>query len=76
MQESTHQKMPTGISSLDPILDGGVPPGSVILLLGDLGAGNYEYVYSSIVNILQLAKGGAPGEPELPRKSGISPLHA
>ncbi|MGD0079186.1 MAG: ATPase domain-containing protein [Methanoregula sp.] len=60
MQESTHQKMPTGISSLDPILDGGVPPGSVILLLGDLGAGNYEYVYSSIVNILQLAKEGAP----------------
>jgi len=60
MQESTDQKMPTGISSLDPILDGGVPPGSVILLLGDLGAGNYEYVYSSIVNILQLAKEGAP----------------
>jgi KaiC/GvpD/RAD55 family RecA-like ATPase len=59
MQESTQQKMPTGISSLDPILDGGVPPGSVILLLGDLGAGNYEYVYSSIVNNLQLAKEGA-----------------
>jgi len=44
--------MPTGIASLDPILDGGVPQGSVILLLGDLGAGNYEFVFSSIVNNL------------------------
>ena len=49
-------KMPTGISSLDPILDGGVPPGSVILLLGDLGAGNNEFVFSSIVNNLVLMK--------------------
>jgi KaiC/GvpD/RAD55 family RecA-like ATPase len=46
------QRMPTGISSLDPILDGGVPPGSVMLLLGDTGAGSYEFVYSSIVNLL------------------------
>ena len=52
MQEYTSKKMPTGISSLDPILDGGVPPGSVILLLGDLGAGNYEFVYSSMINLL------------------------
>ena len=52
MQEFTSKKMPTGISSLDPILDGGVPPGSVILFLGDLGAGNYEFVYSSMINLL------------------------
>ncbi|MFA4848512.1 MAG: ATPase domain-containing protein [Methanoregula sp.] len=52
MQEYTSKKMPTGISSLDPILDGGVPPGSVILFLGDLGAGNYEFVYSSMINLL------------------------
>lgn len=53
MQERTPQKMPTGITSLDPILDGGVPPGSLILLLGDIGAGNYEFTYSSIVNTLK-----------------------
>ncbi|MGA2919029.1 RAD55 family ATPase [Methanoregula sp.] len=53
MQERTPQKMPTGIASLDPILDGGVPPGSLILLLGDIGAGNYEFTYSSIVNTLK-----------------------
>jgi KaiC/GvpD/RAD55 family RecA-like ATPase len=49
------QRIPTGITSLDPILDGGVPTGSVILLLGDIGAGNYEFVYSSIVNTLNAA---------------------
>jgi KaiC/GvpD/RAD55 family RecA-like ATPase len=54
------QKMPTGIASLDPILDGGVPQGSVILLLGDLGAGNYEFVFSSIVNNLSPRPAGAP----------------
>jgi KaiC/GvpD/RAD55 family RecA-like ATPase len=60
MQELKSQKMPTGIESLDPILDGGVPPGSVILLLGDLGAGNYEFVYNSLVNTLNVRKGTAP----------------
>lgn len=59
MQKSTPSRMPTGISSLDPILDGGVPQGSVLLLLGDLGAGNYEFVFSSIVNSLVLAGGDA-----------------
>lgn len=60
MQDSHRQKMPTGIASLDPVLDGGVPPGSVVLLLGDLGAGSYEFTYSSIVNILDLMKGSLP----------------
>jgi KaiC/GvpD/RAD55 family RecA-like ATPase len=55
MTQQMVQKMPTGIASLDPILDGGVPPGSVILLLGDIGGGNYEFVYSSIVNTLNAA---------------------
>ena len=57
MQELKRQKMPTGIESLDPILDGGVPRGSVILLTGDLGAGNNEFVYSSLVNTLNVRKG-------------------
>lgn len=58
MQDFQHQKMPTGIASLDPVLEGGVPPGSVMLLLGDLGAGSYEFTYSSVVNILGLMKEG------------------
>jgi len=56
MQDYAKQKTPTGIESLDPILMGGVPKGSVILLLGDIGAGNYEFTYSSIVNVLELMK--------------------
>jgi KaiC/GvpD/RAD55 family RecA-like ATPase len=52
MQESQETRMPTGITSLDPILDGGVPPGTLTLLFGDIGAGHYEFAYSSTVNSL------------------------
>jgi KaiC/GvpD/RAD55 family RecA-like ATPase len=62
MQDTQQHRMPTGISSLDPILDGGIPQGSVILLLGDLGAGNYEFVFSSIVNNLTLMRGPVAGD--------------
>jgi len=47
-------RMPTGISSLDPVLDGGVPPGSVVLLEGDIGAGSQEFVYSSLIYLSML----------------------
>ncbi|HUH79129.1 MAG TPA: ATPase domain-containing protein [Methanoregula sp.] len=60
MQDKDNRKMPTGIGSLDPILYGGVPTGSVILLLGDLGGGNYEFAYSSLVNILPMIGGNSP----------------
>ena len=53
MQETQKTRMPTGIASLDPILDGGIPPGTMILLLGEIGAGNYEFAYSSTVNSLE-----------------------
>nr|WP_319377279.1 hypothetical protein [uncultured Methanoregula sp.] len=56
MQDTMKQKTPTGISSLDPILNGGVPRGSVILLLGDIGAGSYEFTYSSVASVLALMK--------------------
>ena len=44
-------KMPTGISSLDPVMDGGIPPGSLVLLLGEIGAGTSEFIYSSILSV-------------------------
>jgi len=68
MLESHRVRMPTGISSLDPILDGGIPPGSVILLLGDLGAGNYEFAYSSIVNVLNLMSAGPSESAMIPQE--------
>jgi KaiC/GvpD/RAD55 family RecA-like ATPase len=67
MAQLTVQRIPTGIASLDPILDGGIPTGSVVLLLGDTGAGNYEFMYSSIVNTLNAAPPSADkGVPILP----------
>jgi len=40
-------KVPTGIADLDSIVDGGFPSGSTILLLGDVGAGMQEYIYTA-----------------------------
>jgi len=59
MQDHLRVRMPTGISSLDPVLDGGIPPGSVVLLLGENGAGATEFAYSSII-FLSLLKGQPP----------------
>jgi archaellum biogenesis ATPase FlaH len=54
-QEEIHdlstKKMPTGISSLDPMMEGGIPPGTLVLLLSEIGAGSYEFIYSSILSI-------------------------
>jgi KaiC/GvpD/RAD55 family RecA-like ATPase len=49
-------RMPTGISSLDPVLDGGIPPGSVVLLEGDIGAGSQEFVYTSLIYLSMLMR--------------------
>ena len=49
MHDTARRTMPTGISSLDAVMEGGMPPGSLILLLGDIGGGNNEFVYSSIM---------------------------
>jgi len=43
----TLRKVPTGIADLDSIVDGGFPEGSLVLLLGDIGAGMQEYVYTA-----------------------------
>lgn len=42
------KKYATGIESFDLNIGGGFPQGSVILLLGDVGAGNSEFLYTSI----------------------------
>ncbi len=60
MQDDIIVRMPTGISSLDPVIDGGIPPGSMIILLGEIGAGNQEFVYSSILSLSLLKRKEAP----------------
>ncbi|HEY7589234.1 MAG TPA: recombinase RecA [Thermoplasmata archaeon] len=47
LDRSTVRKVPTGIADLDSIVDGGFPSGSTVLLLGDIGAGMTEYVYTA-----------------------------
>jgi KaiC/GvpD/RAD55 family RecA-like ATPase len=41
--------MPTGLSTLDPVFGGGIPPGSVVLLKGDIGSGKIEFAYTSLI---------------------------
>jgi len=43
------ERIPFGITRLDDIVDGGVPPGSVVLLAGEAGAGSREFMYTSAV---------------------------
>jgi KaiC/GvpD/RAD55 family RecA-like ATPase len=40
-------RIPFGIARLDSIVDGGAPPGSVVLLTGEAGAGAREFLYTS-----------------------------
>jgi KaiC/GvpD/RAD55 family RecA-like ATPase len=60
MEEADAQKMPTGIHSFDPVLGGGVPPGSVVLLLGGVGAGHREFAYSSVLNLAKEKENPSP----------------
>ncbi|WP_128476371.1 RAD55 family ATPase [Halorussus pelagicus] len=40
-------RIPFGVSRLDDIIGGGAPPGSVVLLAGEAGAGAREFCYTS-----------------------------
>lgn len=44
-------RIPTGVADFDGIIKGGMPAGSVVLLLGDLGAGQNEYVITSAAKL-------------------------
>jgi KaiC/GvpD/RAD55 family RecA-like ATPase len=43
------ERIPFGIAQLDNIIQGGAPPGSVVLLAGEAGAGAREFMYTSTV---------------------------
>ncbi|MGM0405172.1 MAG: RAD55 family ATPase [Thermoplasmatota archaeon] len=50
------KKIPTGVSDLDSIIKGGLPAGSVVLLLTEIGAGGLEYLYTSSAKLLRVKK--------------------
>ena len=45
--ENGTRRIPTGVSDFDTMIQGGFPAGSVILLIGDVGAGQREFAYTS-----------------------------
>jgi KaiC/GvpD/RAD55 family RecA-like ATPase len=46
------KRIPTGIESLDPLLQGGLPSGSLVMLLGEIGAGDFEFAITSCARLL------------------------
>ncbi len=62
MHDALQVRVPTGIASLDPVLEGGVPPGSAVLLLGEPGAGNVEFVQTSLIRLSRLKRDGVADE--------------
>lgn len=45
------QRIPTGVADFDSIMQGGLPAGSVVLLLGDVGGGGHEFALTSAAKI-------------------------
>lgn len=51
MSEGDAQRVPTGVADFDSIIQGGLPSGSVVLLLGDVGGGGLEFALTSAAKI-------------------------
>jgi KaiC/GvpD/RAD55 family RecA-like ATPase len=68
--EKNRQWIPTGVPSFDPVIKGGIPAGSFVLLLSEVGAGGSEFVYTSMLMLAQMKKERASLKPnfKLPEK--------
>ncbi len=51
MSEGDVKRIPTGVADFDSIIQGGLPAGSVVLLLGDVGGGGLEFALTSAAKI-------------------------
>ncbi|MEM2204835.1 MAG: RAD55 family ATPase [Candidatus Hadarchaeales archaeon] len=51
------KRIPTGILSLDESLGGGIPAGSLVLLLGEIGSGPHEFALTSSVVMAAIKSG-------------------
>lgn len=54
-------KIPTGINSLDFILHGGFPSGSLVLLQGEIGAGDLEFALTTASRLLMCGENNDAG---------------
>lgn len=68
--DKTRQWIPTGVPSFDPVIKGGFPAGSFVLLLSEVGAGGSEFMYTSMLMLAQMKKERVPLKPNfsLPEK--------
>ena len=51
MSDGDVLRVPTGVADFDSIIQGGMPLGSVVLLLGDVGGGGLEFALTSAAKI-------------------------
>lgn len=51
MSDGDVLRVPTGVADFDSIIQGGLPLGSVVLLLGDVGGGGLEFALTSAAKI-------------------------
>ncbi len=51
MSEGDAKRIPTGVADFDSIIRGGLPAGSVVLLLGDVGGGGLEFALTSAAKL-------------------------
>lgn len=51
MSEGDVRRIPTGVADFDSIIQGGMPAGSLVLLLGDVGGGGLEFALTSAAKI-------------------------
>lgn len=58
MEVRAEVRIPTGIGSLDPVLDGGIPPGSMVLLLSEVGAGGNDYIRTVAITLARMKHEG------------------
>jgi KaiC/GvpD/RAD55 family RecA-like ATPase len=68
--DKNRQWVPTGVPSFDPVIKGGFPAGSFVLLLSEVGAGGSEFIYTSMLMLARMKKERASLKPNfsLPKK--------
>ncbi len=73
---SIAKSIPTGVADFDSIIKGGFPAGSVVLLVGDIGAGQMEFALTSAAKLAMVKENpesvafmlGAGKDSRLPEK--------